>query len=874
VLTLLLLIVVTAVMAQKKSVINLIRSKSIQGVKINGVDVLKVYGGTFQQDYSTLTSDSAYFHQAENTFDAFGHVIISQGDTLNIYSDKLNYNGNTKIAILTDNVRMVDKDAILTTNYLTYNTATKYGTYTNGGKLVNKDNTLTSKNGYYFANSRDSYFRYDVVLLSPDAITKTDTLRYNTGSKIAYFYGPTHIYGKKKEKEKDNDTLYTENGLYNTVTEQAFFGKKNLYSQGTKTLKGDSMFYDRKKGYGRVVKNITFNDNEQKMSLKGDLGTYFKSDERTVVTENAYAIIVTEERDTSKNDSVAKKTNVKPGNTKKAVVDTAKAFVTKIVAPPDKPNQPKADIKKTATDTTKTSAAKITTTASKPEQPKAENKNAAKSPSVKQTPKVTQEAASSKKGANKDEKAKLGDTTLLKKDTVKIKHDSVYITSDTLETRILTYKDLKAIQEKIRLANIIDTTKKAPTLVYKTSPKYIEISAPKWIQDTIYLHRDIFNNYKPRKVEAEAVVVNKKTGKREKNEKPQVPDKSAKPDKLAATAKAPAKKLSKQDSIKQANKVDSVYLTRKIVLSDTSRIRILSAFHNVKLFKSDLQGKSDSAFYSTSDSIIHLYVKPMIWAQASQLSGDTINLQMKNKKFDNIEAFLNAFSVNVEKGDSTHFNQAAGKKMRGFFNNDKLERLFMDGNAETIYFSRDSGKISGMQRSLSSRIRMNFKDSKLTNLVFLSKPEHRYGPLDKFTEEDKILKGFIWKPKERPVSKESIIPSYNKKAKVNTKVTATSKPLLNKPSGVQAGKDTSAVKPPLNKLPDIKAGKDTSAVKSKVDSTLQSPGKKVPDVKTGKDTSAVKFKVDSTLQSAGKKGTDLKIKKDSAAAIKPNSNGQ
>ena len=72
--TLILLTLVTAVMAQKKSVINLIKSKSIQGVKINGVDVLKVYGGTFQQDYSTLTSDSAYFHQAQNTFDAFGHV--------------------------------------------------------------------------------------------------------------------------------------------------------------------------------------------------------------------------------------------------------------------------------------------------------------------------------------------------------------------------------------------------------------------------------------------------------------------------------------------------------------------------------------------------------------------------------------------------------------------------------------------------------------------------------------------------------------------------------------------------------------------------------------------------------------------------------
>ena len=107
------------------------------------------------------------------------------------------------------------------------------------------------------------------------------------------------------------------------------------------------MFYDRKKGYGRVVKNITFNDTEQKMTLKGDLGTYFKSDERTVVTENAYAIIVTEERDTTKNDSVTKKTNVKPGGLKKTTVDTTKASVTKVVTPQGKTNQPDTDNKKT-----------------------------------------------------------------------------------------------------------------------------------------------------------------------------------------------------------------------------------------------------------------------------------------------------------------------------------------------------------------------------------------------------------------------------------------------------------------------------------------------------------------------------------------------
>jgi lipopolysaccharide assembly outer membrane protein LptD (OstA) len=293
----------TAAFCQKKSTVTLVKSRETIGIKRNGKDVYKVYEGTFKQDFSTLTSDSAYFYPQDNAFDAFGNVVINQGDTLHIFSDKLNYNGNTKIAILTDNVKMVDKDATLTTNHLTYNTATRIGTYTDGGKLVNKDNTLLSKNGYYFAFTRDSYFRYDVSLTTPDALVKTDTMRYNTGSKIAYFYGPTHIYSIGKDKtpktkkndttKKDRDTLYTENGQYNTVIEQAAFGKNNLYTSGTKSLKGDSLFYDKLKGYGRAVKHVTFTDKEQKTTIKGGLGTYFKDEERTVMTEDPYIIIVT-----------------------------------------------------------------------------------------------------------------------------------------------------------------------------------------------------------------------------------------------------------------------------------------------------------------------------------------------------------------------------------------------------------------------------------------------------------------------------------------------------------------------------------------------------------------------------------------------------
>ncbi len=703
----------------KPTIVDLIRSDRAEGVRIKGEDVIKVYQGMFKQEGTTLTSDSAYYYQARNSFDAFGNVHINQGDTLNVYGDKLYYNGNTHVALVTDNVRMVDRDATLTTNYLTYNTATRIGTYTGGGKLVNKDNTLVSKNGYYFANSRDAYFRYDVVLTTVDAIIKTDTLRYNSGSRISYFYGPTKILGK------DKDTLYTERGNYNTITEQAFFSKNNLYSSGSKSLKGDSLFYDRLKGYGRAVKRVTFNDNEQKVTIKGDLGTFYKAEEKCVVTENPYAIIITEQRDSTKSDSAT----VQPADIKAKKDNTKVASKVPPVKAKLKPTTARSNAK--ATD----AAAKTDTAAVLP--------------------------------------------------PPKVKRDTIYWGADTLETRIMTYKSLRELQEKMRQAGIRDTSlKDTGKVVVKRKP--IPLSTAKNLiqpppadfkMDMSFLRPNYFG--KPKPVD---------TLQKKKQAMARAAADSAK--KKAAPAKP------------KIIKTDSVYLANKLNLSDTARIRVMSAHHNAKIFKSDLQAKSDSMFYSYADSTMRCFVNPMFWTQGSQISGDTIYLQLKNKKLDNMNVFPTAFTVNIEGTDSTNFNQVAGKRMRGFFVENKFQRLFVDGNAETIYYNRDSLKnVTELLRTISSRIRVNFKDNSATDVMWYTKVDERGIPIKKAKEDEKILKGFIWKPKDRPASKEVITsPAVRKKAAQARKVATKPTKSTGKPAA-KPGQKPSASKPAATTVP-------------------------------------------------------------------------
>ena len=627
-----------SLLAQKITKIELIKSDNFIGLQRNGVNANKIIKPVFRQDNATLTCDSAYFYLAQNSFEAFGNVHINQADTLNIYADNLNYDGNTKLAILKNNVKLTDNDAVLTTNDLDYNMATKIGRYYNGGKIVNGKNTLTSENGYYFTNSKDAYFRYKVKVKSPEALIQSDTLKYNTISKIAYFFGPTDIYGK-------TDTLYTENGQYNTTNDKASFGKNNLYRQNSKSLKGDSLFYDGKAGYGRAVKRIIFIDTAQKVELRGDLGIYQKADESIMVTKNAYTILVTEK------DSVSK--------------------------------------------------------------------------------------------------------------------DSVWLTADTLRSKVLRKMDLYALQNVKKQAQISLISKDS---LQKDSLKTDVLSLDSVKTDTIKV--------KP---------IIKKVAQVEKKE----PIKKAKPEAIdvAVIQRAPNIPMI-WHPIKIVNEKRlglAVVKPKQIIIPkidvpqesiDTAKIRIIWAYHQVKIFKSDLQAKADSAFFSYGDSTLRIYNKPILWAQGSQLSADTMFIQMKNKKMDNMDLIRNAIIVNTEK-DSLKFNQVAGKLMKGYFRKEKLDVVFVNGNAESIYFPTDSASADGMMRSIASRMRINFTDDSLTSVAFIRKPEHNYYPAEKVTEELKTLPNFNWKPKERPLSKEDIIPSL-KKAVITDKKTKP-KPVTTKP---------------------------------------------------------------------------------------------
>ena len=258
--------------------------KSVTSARILKGDVICAHDGAL------LFCDTAYFYDTENRITAAGHIVITKGDSIRVTGDHLQYDGKTKMASLQGNVKVVEKDMILTTGILTFDVGNSIANYFNGGTIVNKENTLTSKNGHYYSASKEAAFHFDVVLNNPDYKMNSDTLRYRLRNKTAYFLGPSLITSK-------TDYIYCENGWYDTDKEKSQFSKNAVLVTKQQKLRGDSLLYDRNLQLGRAFRNVSLVDTSQKSVIYGNYIQYSQKNSEALVTNKAvYARVL--EKDT------------------------------------------------------------------------------------------------------------------------------------------------------------------------------------------------------------------------------------------------------------------------------------------------------------------------------------------------------------------------------------------------------------------------------------------------------------------------------------------------------------------------------------------------------------------------------------------------
>lgn len=224
--------------------------------------------------------DSAYYYEEQNSLEAFSNVRMEQGDTLFVYGDYLIYDGNTQLARLRKNVRMVNKEVTLYTDSLNYDRAANVGYYFDKGKIVDEENVLSSTYGRYSPATKLAVFNDSVKLVNKQFVLTSDTLEYSTESKIATILGPSVIVS-------DSGTVYTSKGWYDTVADKSLLLDRSQVVSGDRILTGDSISYDKKSGFGEAFGNMSIRDTTQKVILEGEYGYYSEPEEYAFATDNA-----------------------------------------------------------------------------------------------------------------------------------------------------------------------------------------------------------------------------------------------------------------------------------------------------------------------------------------------------------------------------------------------------------------------------------------------------------------------------------------------------------------------------------------------------------------------------------------------------------
>ncbi len=228
-----------------------------------------------------LDCDSARFYKNENTFKAYGHVKMVQGDTLTLTSDTLEYSGPMMQAHAQGNAVLIHRNTKLVTSVIDYDRLEGVGFYPVHGILYDEDNVLNSDYGQYTPAINEAIFKDNVVLENPKFNLKTNELYYYSDTKVAKIVSETNIVSS------DSTFVYALRGDYNTQTGVASLMDRSHVYKDMRDIVGDSLFCDNEAGVSEAFGSVVLTDVENRCMLTGNYCRYEEQTGMALATDSA-----------------------------------------------------------------------------------------------------------------------------------------------------------------------------------------------------------------------------------------------------------------------------------------------------------------------------------------------------------------------------------------------------------------------------------------------------------------------------------------------------------------------------------------------------------------------------------------------------------
>jgi lipopolysaccharide export system protein LptA len=190
------------------------------------------------------------------------------------------------------------------------------------------------------------------------------------------------------------------------------------------------------------------------------------------------------------------------------------------------------------------------------------------------------------------------------------------------------------------------------------------------------------------------------------------------------------------------------------VVSDT--VRMIRMYHDVRLFKSDMQGLADSLVFHGKDSIFIFYGDPVLWSDSTQFSADSISMHVRNSQISDIT--LERKAIIISEILDVYYDQIKGKRIVASLDSNEIKDMTVTGNAESIYYTRDDNQaFIGVNKTICSKMFFAFNDSQIQLLKYYGENSSNLLPMHEADHDTMRLEGFIWREDERPLSLQDLL---------------------------------------------------------------------------------------------------------------------
>ncbi|MDP4129970.1 MAG: OstA-like protein [Bacteroidota bacterium] len=267
-------------------------SDTLREVQKDSIAIQSLFGHVkLQSDKTFFYCDTLAINHKENFMEAFGNVHINDNDSTDIYSQYMKYFVDTRYIVFQKKVLLKDGRGILSTEDLNYDMNLHIGNYLNGGKVVNKSTTVTSKEGTYYADTKDVLFKKDVVLKDPAYDLTADSLLYNNDRQLATFITTTYI------RDSSGRTVKTKDGYYDLKNHRAHFAKRATITDGSQAVTADSIQFDDSLGLSTASGNAVYRDTAQGFVVISDNMVANKKNNTLLATQNPLMILKGDDKD-------------------------------------------------------------------------------------------------------------------------------------------------------------------------------------------------------------------------------------------------------------------------------------------------------------------------------------------------------------------------------------------------------------------------------------------------------------------------------------------------------------------------------------------------------------------------------------------------